>query len=355
MAVLPDGTLAAHWLEKSGDRSYDYDVRVALSRDGGTTWTDDIIPHRDGVHAEHGFVSMFPLPAGNGAGNGDADRVAGAAGNRSTDLLGLVWLDGRETVHNEPMTLRFTTLDATGRLGEEVVLDASVCDCCQTGAARTSDGLVVVYRGRTDDEVRDIRVVRRGLEGAAPDPAPGGWAGWSEPRTIHDDGWVIGGCPVNGPSIAAEDDRVVVAWFTGAPPGDRVLAAISHDGGASIGPPVRIDDGQGMGRVSVVMLDDGAALITWLERTGDGAEIRTRRLEDAGAGPSAPLATTDAARAAGFPRVVRHGDTLVFAWTQPGDPPGVRTAVATLGRLAAAAEPAGRAHHDDVAQGQGPR
>jgi hypothetical protein len=313
MAVLDDGTLAAHWLERSGPRSYDYDVRVALSRDGGAAWGADIIPHRGGVAAEHGFVAMLPLDGG----------------------LGLVWLDGRETVHGRPMSLRFTTLagPAAG-LGEEVLLDATVCDCCQTAAARTSDGLVVAYRGRTDGEVRDIRVVRR-VDGR-----------WTGPRSVHDDGWVINACPVNGPAMAADGDRVVVAWFTGAPPGDRVLAAVSDDGGASFGPPVRVDDGQGMGRVAVAMLDDGEALITWLERTPDGAEIRTRRLRDGAVGPSAPLAATAAARASGFPRVARRGDELLFAWTTPGGAPGdlprVSTAVAPVADAAPAVAREGR-------------
>jgi hypothetical protein len=302
MVVLEDGTMAAHWLEKSGPATYEYDVRVAISRDGGASWSDDVVPHhRSPFAAEYGFVSLFP------------------AGGE----IGAVWLDGRETVHGQPMTLRFTTLAPDGATGEEVVLDASVCDCCQTSVAATTDALVVAYRGRTPAQVRDILVTRHA----------GG--GWSVPRTVHDDGWEIPGCPVNGPSIAAHGDRVVVAWFTGAEPGDRVLAASSRDGGASFGDPVRVDDGQGLGRVSVVMLDAVTALVLWLERTEAGAEIRVRLIVDGEVGPSAALAATEAARASGFPRVARWRDSLVFAWTEPGEVPAIRTAVAPAGRMAA--------------------
>jgi hypothetical protein len=77
-----------------------------------------------------------------------------------------------------------------------------------------------------------------------------------------------------------------------------------------------------------VMLDDGAALVTWLERAEEGAEIRTRRVDGDRVGPSAALAVTAAARAAGFPRVARRGDQLLFAWTEAGETPAVRTAVA---------------------------
>jgi hypothetical protein len=299
MVVLDDGTMAAHWLEKSGPSPYEYDVRMAISRDGGTSWSDDVSPHhRSGVLAEHGFVSLFPA---------DGD-------------MGVVWLDGRETVHGDPMTLRFTTVSPAGETGEEVVLDPSVCDCCQTSVATGASGPIVAYRGRTEDSVRDILVARRVN------------SEWQEPRTVHDDGWVIQACPVNGPAIAADGDRVVVAWFTAAGAGDagRVLAAVSSDGGASFGPPVRVDDGRGMGRVGVVMLDGGEALVTWLEGADDGAEIRTRRVGDSAVGPSAALASTLAARASGFPRVARRGAEILFAWTQPGEELTVLTAAAKL-------------------------
>ena len=314
-------TVAAHWLEMSASGTYTYDVRMAISRDGGESWSDDIVPHRDGVAAEHGFVSLVPLPA-----------AAEGAGPAEPGLAAL-WLDGRATVDGDPMTLRFTTLDASGTLGPEQRLDASVCDCCQTAMARTASGLVAAYRDRTADEVRDIYVARY-IDGE-----------WTEGRPVHDDGWVIAGCPVNGPALAARGDTVIVAWFTAAETsGDgaasrdevraagehgRVLAAFSTDGGASFGPPVRVDDGAAMGRVDVLAPEAGSAVVSWLERTGSGAEIRVRRVGTDGVGPAAVVAGATAERATGFPRMVRAGDRVVFAWTASGEEGGVRTAVGT--------------------------
>ncbi len=311
IAIFNGGVMAAHWLEKSGPGPYSYDVRVALSRDGGSTWGDDIVLHRDGVDAEHGFVSLIPW----------------------NDQLAALWLDGRATVHGDPMTLRFTTVDGEGRLGNEVRLDASVCDCCQTAMAATADGLVAVYRNRTEGEVRDIYAARR-VDGD-----------WSEGRPVHDDGWVIPGCPVNGPAVAAAGDTVAVAWFTAAETAadtartreeirsagerGRVLAAFSTDGGGTFGPPIRVDNGQAMGRADIVILDGGAA-VSWLERTEGGAEVRVRRVDPVGVGPVSVVAGAEAERATGFPRMVRAGDRLVFAWTVPGEEGGVQTAVAGL-------------------------
>jgi hypothetical protein len=45
-----------------------------------------------------------------------------------------------------------------------------------------------------------------------------------------------------------------------------------------------------------------------------------RRVTRSGAmGAPATISRTKAARAAGFPRIVRRGDALVAAWTVPGD------------------------------------
>src|SRR5262249_32277573 len=74
MTVLSDGSLAAHWLGNNEPGTEAYDVNIALSHDGGATWSKPIVPHRDKTKSEHGFVSLLPGPAGR---------------------LDVIWLDGR--------------------------------------------------------------------------------------------------------------------------------------------------------------------------------------------------------------------------------------------------------------------
>lgn len=62
--ALADGSLAAHWLVKSGTGTYAYDVNIARSKDGGKTWGTPVVPHTDKTQTEHGFVSLLPLPDG---------------------------------------------------------------------------------------------------------------------------------------------------------------------------------------------------------------------------------------------------------------------------------------------------
>lgn len=292
LLVLPDGSMAAHWLVKSGSGTFDYDVSISRSFDAGATWSPGLVPHRDGVKAEHGFVSLFA------DGNGE---------------LSAVWLDGREmkqaagSAGRGDMTLRFVQIQRDGTLRRPAVLDDRVCECCQTSAALTSDGPVVVYRDRSADEVRDIAIVRR-VDGA-----------WTDPRPVAADGWQVHGCPVNGPSVAAAGRRVAVAWFTAAAGEPRVLLARSEDAGATFGPPLAIDDGNPPGRAEVLLLDDGSALVCWLARSDDGGAVRLLRVAPDGsiAAPTT-IAGSGAARGNGFPRMARGGDELVFAWTDDG-------------------------------------
>ena len=296
LKVLPDGSLAAHWLVKNGDGDYAYDVRLSRSHDGGRSWSPPRTPHRDGTATEHGFVSLFP--AGDG-------------------MLGAVWLDGRETAttggHGAgAMTLRYAAIGRDDSPRDERLLDARVCDCCQTAAAMTADGPLVVYRDRSPEEVRDIAVVRR--QGNA----------WTEPRAVARDGWKIHGCPVNGPSVAADGRRVAVAWFTLAGDRPRVKLAFSEDAGASFGPAIAVDDGQPLGRVDTLLLDDGSALVSWLEQAGEANRLLVRHVRaDGSLAGAASVAPAARVRANAFPQMARAGKSVVIAWTDDR----VRTAV----------------------------
>ena len=283
-------TVVAHWLQRGSQGGYDYGVRISWSVDGGETWSDPWTPHEDGTPTEHGFVSFVSTESG----------------------LAAVWLDGRNMIGGDghggegAMTLRTRTLPIGRDAGPEIVLDARTCECCQTDAVVAGGVPVVAYRDRGEGEVRNIHVARL-VDGT-----------WSEGRPVHDDGWVIGGCPVNGPALAAEGEQVAVAWFTAPEDEPRVNVAFSADRGERFGDPVRVDLGAPAGRVDLVGLDGGDVLVTWLERGGDGARILSRRLTpDGHMGDVVTLAETSEARASGFPRMARFGsDAVALAWTE---------------------------------------
>ncbi|TDI43251.1 MAG: TlpA family protein disulfide reductase [Acidobacteria bacterium] len=317
-----DGALVAWWLAKSADDTYAYDVHLARSTDEGRTWAAAGKLNRDGIKSEHGFVSA----------------VTDAGGVRA------FWLDGREMTLGSSsghegsgsMTLRTAVVGAD--IMDEELLDMRVCECCQTAATVAGEGPVVVYRGRTDGEIRDIWIARRTA------------TGWSAPAPVHEDGWHVPGCPVNGPAVAARPDhpdQLAVAWFTAADDLARVQVSFSRDGGSTFSKPVVVDSEKPLGRVDLVWDGSGAALVLWLAPSGpDGeAQVLLRRVPPAGPpGAVVHIATTRTSRASGFPRMARHGSDLILTWTEPGEE--------TTRLRGAVLEPAhlpGVSAHDDVA------
>jgi hypothetical protein len=315
---LADGRLLAHWLQRRGDGRVTYDVRLAESRDGAVTWSPDTMPHA-AVAAEHGFVTILPLPDG-GAGvvllDGTAGAVAAQAAHGATAGAKAI-ADG----HGLPMQLGYASWKDGGVTATRI-LDDRTCDCCQTTAAMTSRGPVVIYRDRSDEEMRDMALTRL-VDGA-----------WTTPVPLHEDGWKIDYCPVNGPAAGAIGDTVAVVWFTGAQDTSRVRVAFSTDAGATFGAPIRADDGLPTGRVDLEMLSGDAALVSWIERLGgDTAQVRMRVVRrDGSVEPAVVVSPSSGARSSGFPRMARDGDGVLIAYTMPGKPSRVRVARVRAGR-----------------------
>ena len=306
---LENRTLVAHWLQKSGADTYAYDVRLATSSDDGKTWSPSFTPHHDGTKTEHGFAALFQMP---GAG------------------LGLVWLDGRNMKAGEhgghaapgqdEMSLRFAAFDTAWKQVAEAPLDIRVCECCPTAVAVTSDGPLVAYRDRSKEEVRDIFVTR--LEHGK----------WTEPKPVHADGWKIPACPVNGPALSARGRDVAIAWFHAKDDRPQSLVALSSDAGRTFGPPVRVDDAASLGRVDVELLADGSAAAAYMEFADQKASFRVRLVRRDGT-RSDPVIVAGMAgnRSSGYPRMVLHGNELVFAWTErDGRASRVQTSVAAI-------------------------
>jgi hypothetical protein len=125
---------------------------------------------------------------------------------------------------------------------------------------------------------------------------------------------------------------VAVAWYTEAQDTPHVRLAFSSDEGATFSPPIEAGDGEPMGRVDLVLLPDHSALVSWLEQTDTGGEIRLRRVRpDGRCGKSFALTPTSTQRASGFPRLVYNNDEIIFTWTQlDSNSTTVRTAVAKV-------------------------
>jgi hypothetical protein len=291
-----DGRMAAHWLEKSGQDTYAYDVRVSQSFDGGATWTEPVTPHDDGTRTEHGFASLI----------------------FHDDYLHLVWLDGRKFAEEDQpdeMTLRAARIDRDGNISGQVLLDGRTCDCCPTAIAPIASGFIVAYRDRSPEEIRDISVVRH-VDGR-----------WEQPRRVHSDGWKINGCPVNGPAMASDGTNVAVAWFTMDGDEAVVRGSWSRDSGATFARAVEIADEEPLGRVSMTSLVSRQTTVAWLSSASGRARVECRHMGKGTVTEEAhTLVYTSTGRSSGYPRIASPSDFLV-AWTESGELSRVRTAI----------------------------
>jgi hypothetical protein len=283
-----NGHLLAHYLEKSDTAKFTYDIKIVSSADAGKTWGMPITLHDDGKKAEHGFVSIMPYK----------------------DQFIAAWLDGRKAAmegdhsshegHHGEMTLRAALLDKAGKKINEWELDSRICDCCQTTIAMTDNGPVIIYRDRSDEEIRDMSIVRYVNNE------------WTQPKTIFPDKWKIAGCPVNGPRADAIGNNLAIAWFSMKDNKGEVKVMFSADAGATFQQPIQIDEGKAIGRVDVVMLDKKTAVVSWME----GSVIKAISVHaDGTKDQSVTIAESSDSRSSGFPQMTRSGNQLIFAWT----------------------------------------
>lgn len=306
LAVGPNGHATALWYVKNppapetahSHHGAGYHALTSSTTDGGRSWSAPTRLSRESDSNE--FCAITILADG---------RVLAA------------WLDGRakkDSPANQQLYARIV-----GAAGPDILIEKQVCDCCHTSLTAFPDGTALLaFRGRSDDEVRDIRVTRfRGAE-------------WDEPRPLNSDDWRIKACPVNGPQLASDGGRVAAAWFTAADNDPRVLASYSPDAGGRFLLPLRLSDTKPLGRVATAVLHDGAMLVTFVD--ADGA-LWLRRVTPEFVAADAVRLAGEKKRIKGFPRIALRRDydggkepaLLVAAFAQEDDG-GVRTVVVSV-------------------------
>ena len=303
LLATPDGALWVHWLQSAGAGEAS-NLALARSTNDGFSWSAPLQVNPDGAPAEHGFASLWPA---------------------SSDTLGMAWLAGApeqpaapdartghamHAEHEAATALRAAVFDRNLQRGAEQVVDPQVCDCCRTAVAMTARGPLLVYRDRSDADIRDIAATR--FDGHA----------WSKPLPVHADGWKMTACPVNGPAIAARGSDALVAWFTAAQDKPTVLLARTRDAGDHFDAPVTVDTGaQVDGRVAVA-LDSRQAWVAWLREDAGGSTLWLSRYAS---DLSHELQRFQVAKlhargpAAGYPQLAVRDDGAWLVWTDSVD------------------------------------
>ena len=172
---------------------------------------------------------------------------------------------------------------------------------------------MIAYRDRSTDDVRNIQLTFV-----------------NDTRlqsSINEDGWVIPGCPVNGPKMAVNGDKVAIVWYTAPNNEPKVNIAFSKDGGISFGNPIKIDNGSAIGRVDVLWLDKESVIVSWLEEKSDNGELILKSLNAENGSilfqTSFPI---NSGRGSGYPKLAKTDDRVFITWTKTGKKTGIQSA-----------------------------
>jgi hypothetical protein len=293
--ALSANNLIAYWSQKPPHEetpSEEVDVYFSVSTDQGVHWTVPTLANLPGTGQESSYPSAAPV---------DATHAE------------LIWLDGTSWKKQQRMTLMSRTVRSNGSAAEAAVIDPDTCTCCPTSLVQTSSGLLAAYRGHTPDNIRDISLLQN-VQGR-----------WSQPRIAHADNWHIAGCPVNGPQLDAAGLTTALIWFSAPQDQPEVKLAFSDDGGLKFTPPVRVDDGNVMGRAQIVLLPQHSALAFWLENRSGTTRLLGRSVRDE-AILGTPFEVANGQRL-GYPHAVRAGNEVFVTWAEEKPTSQVHVAV----------------------------
>ena len=197
-------------------------------------------------------------------------------------------------------------LDKDGRVGDEMTLDPDVCSCCRAYTAADGDRLLTVYRDHLPGEIRDISAVS-----------------WQQAKIhhqfpVHDDHWVINGCPSNGPSVDLADGKGVIAWFSAGDGKGKLRVGFTADNNEAIQRPFIVDD-HAVGFGKAKLLEDGSALVAWRSLIGSDDELQVARVT-----PQGEISRRQTLYRGSFPRWPSNyigletiNDKAYISWTDP--------------------------------------
>jgi|GEM_PF-245055 len=187
IAIKSDGTIIAVYETSvpTDSNSFAGFVRYIVSGDRGKTWTPPTCLHADTTSGKsHSFAVITRLSDGE---------------------IGACWLDESFDRKIAGRPVKFAKTNPGNRFTYELTIDSLACQCCRIAMSHANGKIFVAFRDIINDSIRDMSVSTSDDNGRSFKPA----------SSFSNDGWVINGCPHNGPSIAAGKDAVYAAWFTG--------------------------------------------------------------------------------------------------------------------------------------------
>lgn len=308
-AVGPDGTVYVVWqnnTEIPGRPFPASDLRFARSADGGRTFEPATFVNDDahGIPASHTFQDVAVADNGTIYVSWIDGRVRAAAAQSGGTGVAAHSGAGGHSGHDGGMPgseIRVAASHDGGRtFSPGVVVHRDACPCCRTSLAVTGDSIVAVAFRSATDNIRDMIVVRS-VDAART---------FGEPVRVHEDGWVIDGCPHAGGSLAFDANGMLhIAWYTGAQQRQGLWYAVSPAGSETFKEPLPLQ-AEGwvpVSQVKIAPAPDGGVWIAWDDRRREQTEVRVAVTGGDGVGRSRVAG-------AGMSPAVAAGREVVVAW-----------------------------------------
>lgn len=292
-------SMAAFWLQRSSRQPYDHHILISQTRDGGQTWQAPVMPYEVRIPAFYGLCKLLPLPNGR---------------------MLVAWQDGRETVIELPhggrtvpnfnghLSLQTVEIDPDGQLYETAQVDDMISELCPFDVALTDAGPVIAYRDVEPGKIKDIAITRS-VNGV-----------WTTPQKLFPDRWEVSYFTLDGPAIDADGNRVAVAWYSSPNDVPQVKLALSNNAGETFSQPIRIDNGQPVGKVDVAFISKDRIVVSWVEKEETGSYLMTALVTARGRilGKQ-EISPVDEAKPAGFPVLARTTNGALLAWKETSE------------------------------------
>ncbi|NOU23804.1 MAG: hypothetical protein HOO93_18815 [Methyloglobulus sp.] len=299
--VVPVGNdaLAALWMvskpAKNGEGEV-HDIFVARGDKTGKQWTTPLLLNQEAITSMKESPTLAAMPDGT--------------------LLS-AWIDmrnykmvppskpGAEATSEGFTSLMVASVSANNKLGKEMLVDKNFCECCAPAMVTDEQGGLLAYREHLTGNVRDPAVMRISAND------------FGQSAIVHNDHWVLDGCPSKAPAIARLDSTVGIAWLTSVKDKTRIRAAFSKDKGQHFAVPIELELENAGGVSGIEMDSPHSALVAWTVIGKQGEMTKLARVFDDGRIEHRTtvhsLSDGKAYKWPG-PRMTKAKDTVIIGW-----------------------------------------